>query len=324
MLDLNDVAMFVQVVRFGSFAEASRRLGVPPNTLSRRVQQLEAQLGTRLMQRSTRSLSLTSAGQAFHDRCAGAVDGLVDAGDELTSGTAEPSGLVRVAAPADFFDLFPMEWLSEFLTEHPRVRVDFVLSDARADLIADRIDVAIRGGPLEDSGFFARKVLDAGIDGLVASPAYLTARGAPGTPMELMDHDCLVFGQPAGRTTWHVTGPDGVEAEVQVSGRFSGNTAQALRKAALAGLGIALLPATMTRRDLREGRLVPVLAPYHRAGHGVNLVYPSRRHLPLAVSAFIDLVVEKLGAVEELPTSEDCVVPADLPAAARRVDSIRR
>jgi DNA-binding transcriptional LysR family regulator len=306
MLDLNDVAVFVQVVRSGSFAEASRRLGVPPNTLSRRVQQLEARLGTRLMQRSTRHLALTSAGQAFHERCAGSVDGLLDAGQELMSGSQEPSGLVRVAAPADFFDFFPMEWMADFLAAHPRVRVDFVLSDARADLIAERIDVAIRGGPLEDSSFFARKVLDAGIDGLVASPAYIAARGAPRTPQELVDHDCLVFAHPSGRATWRLSGPDGAEAEVQVAGRFSGNTAQALRKATLAGLGIALLPSPMTRRELRAGLLVPVLPRYHRDGHGVNLVYPSRRHLPLAVSAFIDLVIDKLSAVEELPTTISC------------------
>jgi len=306
MLDLNDVAMFVQVVRCGSFAEASRRLGIPPNTLSRRVQQLEAHLGTRLMQRSTRNLTLTSAGQAFHDRCADAVDGLVDAGQDLLLGSQEASGLVRVAAPADFFDFFPVEWLTAFLASHPRVRVDFVLSDARADLIADRIDVAIRGGPLEDSGLFARKVLDAGLDALVASPSYLAARGAPATPEELQHHDCLVFGHPSGQATWRLSGPDKAEVEVQVSGRFSGNTAQALRKATLAGLGIALLPSTLTRRELRTGLLVPVLPQYHRAGHGVNLVYPSRRHLPLAVSLFIDLVIDKLGAVEELPATASC------------------
>jgi DNA-binding transcriptional LysR family regulator len=301
MLDLNDVAVFVQVVRRGSFAEASRHLGVPPNTLSRRIQQLEARLGTRLMQRSTRKLTLTGAGQLFHDRCAAAVDELVDAGEELASGSEEPSGLVRVAAPADFFDFFPMEWLADFLAAHPRVRVDFVLNDARADLIAERIDVAIRGGPLEDSSLFARKVLDAGIDGLVTSPAYIAARGTPQTPQDLAEHDCLVFAHPSGRATWRLSGPAETEVEVQVAGRFSGNTAQALRKATLAGLGIALLPSTMTRRDLRAGLLVPVLPRYHRKGHGVNVVYPSRRHLPLAVSAFIDLVVDKLGAVEELP-----------------------
>ena len=301
MLDLNDVAIFVQVVRCGSFAEAARRLGVPPNTLSRRVQQLEAQLGTRLMQRSTRHLTLTSAGQVFLERCSGAVEGLMDAGEELLAVNQEPSGLVRVAAPADFFDFFAMEWLTEFLTAHPKVRVDFVLSDGRADLIADRIDVALRGGILEDSSLFARKVLDAGNDGLVASPAYVARQGVPDTLQDLADHDCLVFSHPSGKATWRVTGPDGAQAEVQVAGRFSGNTAQALRKAALAGLGIALLPSTLTQRDLRAGLLVPVLPEYRRQGHGVHMVYPSRRYLPLAVSAFMELVISKMGAMQELP-----------------------
>jgi DNA-binding transcriptional LysR family regulator len=305
MLDLNDVAIFVQVVRCGSFAEASRRLGVPPNTLSRRVQQLEAQLGTRLMQRSTRHLTLTSAGQVFLERCSGAVEGLMDAGEELLAVNQEPSGLVRVAAPADFFDFFAMEWLTEFLVAHPKVRVDFVLSDGRADLIADRIDVAFRGGILEDSGLFARKVLDAGSDGLVASPAYIARRGVPATLQDLVDHDCLAFSHPSGKATWRVTGPDGAPAEVQVAGRFSGNTAQALRKAALAGLGIALLPSTLTQRDLRAGLLVPMLPGYHRLGHGVHMVYPSRRYLPLAVSAFIELVISKMGAMQELPPQGD-------------------
>ncbi|PIF92393.1 DNA-binding transcriptional LysR family regulator [Acidovorax sp. 62] len=305
MLDLNDVAIFVQVVRCGSFAEASRRLGVPPNTLSRRVQQLEAQLGTRLMQRSTRHLTLTSAGQVFLERCSGAVEGLMDAGEELLAVNQEPSGLVRVAAPADFFDFFAMEWLTEFLVAHPKVRVDFVLSDGRADLIADRIDVAFRGGILEDSGLFARKVLGAGSDGLMASPAYIARRGVPATLQDLADHDCLVFSHPSGKATWRVTGPEGAPAEVQVTGRFSGNAAQALRKAALAGLGIALLPSTLTQRDLRAGLLVPVLPQYHRQGHGVHMVYPSRRYLPLAVSAFIELVISKMGAMQELPPQGD-------------------
>ena len=301
MLDLNDIAMFVQVVRRGSFAEAGRRLGLPPNTVSRRIQQLEAQLGTRLMQRSTRKLTLTSAGQAFHERCAGAVDGLVEDGQELITGSQEPSGLVRVAATADFFDFFPMEWVADFLAAHPLVRVDFVLSDAKADLIADQIDIAFRGGVLPDSGYVARKLLGPRTDGMVASPAYIAAHGAPATLRDLADHDCVTAAHPSGRATWRVTGPDGAEEEVQVTGRFSGNTAQALRKAALAGLGIALLPPSMGRLDVEAGRLVPVLPQYQRTGQGLSVLYPSRRHLPLAVSAFVGLVMEKLSTMEALP-----------------------
>ena len=301
MLDLNDVAMFVQVVRCGSFAEAARRLGLPPNTVSRRVQQLETQLGTRLMQRSTRKLTLTSAGQAFHDRCAGAVDGLAEAGQELVTGSQEPSGLVRVAATADFFDFFPMEWVADFLAAHPRVRLDFVLSDAKADLIAEQIDVAFRGGPLHDSAYVARPLLGARSDGMVASPAYLAAHGAPATLQDLANHDCVTPAHPSGYSTWRLTGPDGVEEEVQVAGRFSGNTAQSLRKATLAGLGIALLPPTMARLDVLAGRLVTVLPQYQRTSHGMSVLYPSRRHLPLAVSAFIGLVMDKLSEIEALP-----------------------
>ncbi|UUZ71174.1 LysR family transcriptional regulator [Polaromonas sp. P1(28)-8] len=300
MLDLNDIAMYVQVVRCGSFAEAARRLGLPPNTVSRRIQQLETQLGTRLMQRSTRKLTLTSAGQAFHERCAGAVDGLTEAGQELLTGGQEPSGLVRIAAMADFFDFFPMEWVAEFLAAHPRVRLDFVLSDASSDLIAEQIDVAFRGGALRDSGYVARQLLGERRDGMVASPAYLAARGAPLTLQDLVNHDCVIPSHPSGRTTWRLRGPKG-EEEVQIAGRFSGNTAQSLRKATLAGLGIALLPPTMARLDILAGRLVAVLPEYQRASHGMSVLYPSRRHLPLAVSAFIGLVIEKLSEVEALP-----------------------
>jgi len=296
MLDLNDIALFVQVVRSGSFAEAARRLGMPPNTVSRRVQQLEEQLDTRLLQRSTRKLTLTNAGRAFHERCAGAIDGLTEAGQELLTGSLEPSGLVRVAATADFFDFFQMEWVADFLVIHPRVRLDFVLSDTKADLIADRIDVAIRGGPLQDSGFIGREILRAGSDGLVASPAYLANRGAPNTLQDLANHDCVSFSHPSGLTTWQLTGPDGTEEEVQISSRFNGNTAQALRKATVAGLGIALLPSAIIRLDLQTGLLVPVLPQYQRKGYGLHVLYPSRRQLPLAVSAFIALVMENLGS----------------------------
>ena len=156
MLDLNDIALFVQVVDSASFAGAARRLGIPANTVSRRVLTLEKQLGTRLLQRSTRKLVLTAAGQAFHQRCAQAVGNLLDAGQEATINNQAPSGLIRVAAPADFFDFFRMEWVSEFLATYPRVRLEFVLSDARADLIADRIDLAFRGGRLQDSAYACR------------------------------------------------------------------------------------------------------------------------------------------------------------------------
>jgi len=141
-------------------------------------------------------------------------------------------------------------------------------------------------------------VLRDGNDMLVASPTYLAARGSPDTLQDLKNHDCVSFAHPSGQATWRLTGPDGVEEGVQVAARFSGNTAQALRRATVAGLGIALLPHAITAFDLQAGRLVPVLPHYRCVGYGLNVLYPSRRHLPLAVSAFIDLVAEKLGTLE--------------------------
>lgn len=294
MLDLNDVALFVQVVRSGSFAEAARRLGMPANTVSRRVQQLEAQLGKRLLQRSTRKLMLTQAGQTFYERCVSAVDGLIDAGEELMASSDEPAGLVRIAAMADFFDVFPMDWVADFLAAYPRVKLEFVLSDARVDLIVDRIDVAFRGGVLQDSGYVGRQLLKNDGDGMTASPAYIAARGMPTSLLDLADHDAVSFAHPSGLTQWRFVGPDGTEEEVQISSRFNANTAQALRKAAVAGLGIAVLPSALSRMDLETGRLVRVLPHYRRLGFGLNVLYPSRRQLPAAVSAFIGLVMEKL------------------------------
>ena len=302
-LDLNDIALFVQVVRSGSFAEAARRLGMPSNTVSRRILQLEARLGTRLLHRSTRKLTLTGAGQDLHEECAASVDGLYEAGQQLMTGSREPSGLVRVAAMADFFDFFPMEWVAEFLAAHPRVRIQFVLSDAPADLIAEQIDIAFRGGPLVDSTYVGRQLLSVRSDGMVASPAYIAGRGMPSTLQDLANHDCVTAARSGGRASWRFTGPDGVEEDVQVTGRFMADTAQALRKATLAGLGIALLPPSMAGLDMQAGLLMPVLPQYRRKGHGLNVLYPSRRQLSPAVSAFIELVTEKLGTVEALPAA---------------------
>jgi DNA-binding transcriptional LysR family regulator len=298
VLDLNDVALFVEVVRSGSFAAAARRLGLPSNTVSRRVQDLETQLGTRLLQRSTRKLTLTTAGEEYHARSVGAVDELLLAGRALSSGGQEPSGLVRAAVPADFFDFFTIQEVAEFLAAFPKVRLAFVLSDGRVDMITERIDVAFRGGRLEDAGYSGRQVVSDGNDNLVASPAYLAARGVPNSLEDLAVHDCITAPPPVtGYVTWRLTRPNGDEAEVRVTGRFSGNTAQAIRKAALAGLGIALLPHTIVKRELDAGSLISILPNYTRPGQGLNVLYPSARQVPLAVSTFVDRVVAALRAL---------------------------
>jgi DNA-binding transcriptional LysR family regulator len=307
MLDLNDVALFVQVVRAGSFAAAARRLGMPANSASRRIQQLEQQLGLRLMQRSTRKLTLTEAGATFYARSADQVKALSEAAQELSQASQVPSGKVRVAAPADFFNIFRMELIVEFLVAHPKVRLEFVLSDERADLIEQGIDVAIRAGKVLEPTLVARRI-GAGRVKLVASPAYLAARGMPESVQALANHDCVTPPSLSGRTVWRLDGPEGA-SETQVGGRLSANTAQALLEAVLAGLGIGLLPAVMTAPHVRTGRLTEVLPEHSVEGIESHLVYLSRRQLPRAVSVFIEFMLAKM-------VGEGLVGPVEAPCAS--------
>jgi len=290
MTDLNDIGLFVQVVRWGSFSEAGRQLGIPANTVSRRIQDLETQLGARLMQRSTRKLTLTEAGRSLHERCAQAVDSLEQASMELKAGSQVPSGLLRVAASTSLFDVYKMRWIAEFQAKYPLIKLEFLLDDGFVDLIGQRIDVALRGGQPRDQDYVARRVPTAPAV-LVASPGYLARRGIPRTLADLAQHDCLVTSQSRGRTIWRLRGPKDREESVEVTGRFAANAMQTLSKAAVAGLGIALLPGMLTTPDITTGRLIPILPQYRRIDIAMNIVYPTNRQVSRAVQAFVDSVV---------------------------------
>ena len=293
MLDLNQLALFIQVVQAGSFARAARRLSVPPTTLSRQVAQLENALQVRLLQRSTRKLSLTDVGRTLYDQSAAHIALLQEAGGQLLQGRQTPVGSIRVAAAVNFFDFFAMEWIEEFLTTYPGVRVEFMLSDTMADFIEDGIDVAFRGSAeLPDSSLVARK-LGAVSFVVAASPAYLAARGTPRKLAELAAHDCVVS-VPAGEsTTWRLIGQDG-PASIAVTGRFSANTGQAQKKAAISNLGICLLPRLVVQDNLRSGELVEVLPGAGSTIGNLYVVYPSRRYVPIAATAFVAMAVQRL------------------------------
>jgi len=291
-LDLNHVYLFVEVVRANSFAAAARRLGMPANSVSRKIQELEAQVGSRLIHRSTRKLTLTAAGRTFFDRCATPVSELTQAGQASVDETQLAGGVVRVAAPADFFDLFPIEWVAKFLQDHPRVRMEFVLDDAKADLVGEGIDVALRAAHYVDENLIAHKIVATQFD-LIASPAYLAIRGTPTTLEALREHDCLPQSNRTGPVTWRLLGPGG-ESEIQVSSRFRANTARAVLRAAVAGLGVALLPRPVIAAEIAAGRLVRVLPEFRRDGADFYAVCVSRRHIPRAVSAFIEFAVDRL------------------------------
>jgi DNA-binding transcriptional LysR family regulator len=291
-LDLNQVFLFVEVVRAASFAAAARRLGMPANSVSRHIQQLETDVGSRLIHRSTRKLTLTAAGRTFFDRCVAPVSELAQAGQASLDDHKLPGGLVRVAAPADFFDLFQIEWIAEFLTAHPRVRMEFVLDDAKADLVGEGIDVALRAAHLVDRNHVGHKLVTTYF-GLVASPSYLAARGLPTSLESLREHDCLPQSNRTGPVVWHLQGPGG-STEIQVSSRFRANTARAVLRAAVAGLGIALLLHPVTATDVDAGRLSRVLPEYRREGADLYAVCVSRRQIPRAVSVFIEFAAGKL------------------------------
>jgi DNA-binding transcriptional LysR family regulator len=318
MMDLNDVALFVQVVRAGSFAEAARRLGMPPNTASRRVQELERHLGVRLMQRSTRRLVLTEAGQSFFRQCADQVEALAESARELVDGNQEPSGKVRIAAPADFFNWFTPDLVAGFLAAHPKVRLEFELDDARADLLAEGIDLAFRAGKNLEPNLIARQIGWSRAS-LVASPSYLAARGAPETAEELTMHDCITSPTRSSmHATWRLDGPQG-EVEVAVNGRFHANNTQAQLGAAVAGLGIALLPTMITAPHLESGRLKEVLPAFGLEEIGVYFVYLSRRQQPRAVSLFIYFATAKMRSlcmIDPGPTARRRAVRQPAPADA--------
>jgi DNA-binding transcriptional LysR family regulator len=294
MLDLNDLAMFVQVVRAGSFSEAARRLGMPPNTLSRRIDQLEGQIGTRLLHRSTRKLAPSTEGQALFERYAPALDQILEIG-RLHADEQTPSGSVRVTAMAGLFEFFRMECLLEFYARYPHISIDFLLDDTPTDLIAERIDLALRMGIETRSGLKVRR-LAPGAMFLAASPAYLERRPAPRTLRELAEHDCLTIFNRQGRNTWRLQGPRGSQ-EVSINSRFAVNDMRVLAQACTAGLGIALLPQLIVEPIIAQGKLVRVLPSYRRASTdlGLQLVYTSRPPVPPAVAVFAEFLLEKLG-----------------------------
>jgi DNA-binding transcriptional LysR family regulator len=293
MIDLNDLAMFVQVVRAGSFSEAARRLHMPANTLSRRIDQFEGQLGTRLLHRSTRKLAPSTEGQALFERYAPALDQLLEI-ERLHTDTEAPSGSVRVTAMAGLFEFFRMQWLGEFYALYPNISIEFLLDDTPTDMIAERIDLALRMGIETGGGFKVRRLAPNALI-LAASPAYLERHPAPRTLRELAEHDCLTMSSRQGRNMWRLQGPRGTQ-EVSINSRFAVNDMRVLAQACKAGLGIALLPQLLTDPLIANGQLVQVLPTYRRASSelGLQLVYTSRPPVPPAVAVFGDFLFERL------------------------------
>ncbi|UQA57238.1 LysR family transcriptional regulator [Polyangium aurulentum] len=296
---LDEIEVFVEVVEAGSFAAAARRRGVPKSTLSRAVDRLEDTLKARLLERSSRKLVLTDAGQAFVAQTAPHVAGLRDAAKAVGERSGTPEGTLRITAPGDVGEAFLAELLVRFLARHPLVRVDVDLSSQLRNLVEAGFDVGLRAstrGAL-DPTLVARRVTSMEAQ-LFASPAYLARRGTPRTPEELASHECVLFRSEDGRNELTLDGPDGTSS-VTLSGRINGRDFSFVRAALRAGAGVGSLPAFMATEDLAAGRLVRVLPSFGRAVGVLFVVYPAARHVPRKVIAFRDFVLESLGGATD-------------------------
>lgn len=294
-VDLNRVATFIRVVDSGSFTSAAAELGLPKSSVSRAVARLEEDLGVRLLQRTTRRLGLTEAGQAFYERSREGLGTLSTAVAEAADSGKEPRGLVRVTAPVDLGVIGLAEAIAEFTRDRPQIQVELALTSRYVDLVREGFDLAVRAGSLADSTLIARRV--AGLaSGLFASPAYLRRHGRPTTLAALAGHTCVLFRARGGRDRWQLRGPAGDEA-IEVAGSICADDLMFVQQCVLSGAGVGLFPLFMAARGLHAGTIERVLPDYHVEGAPLHLVVPSGRYVPARVALLRDHLAASLAAL---------------------------
>lgn len=285
MDQLQTMRAFVAIAETGSFTAAAARLHMSRAMASKHVMDLEAHLGLRLLNRTTRSVNLTEAGASYAARCRDIIEAIEAAEREVTSQAAEPVGRLRVSAPVFFGATCVAPMIEGYARRFPGVGVDLVLNDRFVDLIEEGYDVAIRIGRLEDSSLVAKRVATTRLM-VCGAPSYLDAHGRPQVPADLAGHECLQYSYAAG-SAWSFEGPRGPEV-VRLASRFTCNNAEALCMMAAEGLGLVYAPDFYVVARLRTKQLEQVLADYMGEPLGVFVVHPSRRHVPLKVRSFIE------------------------------------
>lgn len=288
MLDLLELAIFVRAVEGRSLSSAASALNIPRSTVTRRLAQLEDRLGVQLLHRSTRSMSLTEAGEAFYPRAARLVADADSAFVEITESQSEPRGRLRVTAPVEFGDSFLFAMCVDFMNTYPDVALEMDLTNRQVDLIAEGYDLAIRAGRLADSSLIARKLLGVTC-GIYASRSYVEAFGEPATPSELSRHRVVHLGRGAGPFEWNLRrGRE--DATIPVQPALVVNHVPALREAVAGGVGVGLIPRFYLQSEACPANLVPVLSEWTADGGGLYAVTPSNRHPRAVVQRFIELV----------------------------------
>jgi DNA-binding transcriptional LysR family regulator len=294
MNPFEDMRIFCQVMDSGSFTAAADQLGLSKQFVSRRLMQLEARLGVRLLNRSTRRLDVTPLGQTYYESAMRLLNDVEHMEQGIAGQTSEPRGTLRVSAPLSFAMAHLGCLLPLFLQRYSGVTVEVDLSDRPVDLLSEGYDLALRIGVLEDSTLIARRI--ASIERVYcASPAYLAERGTPLKPQDLHEHDCLPYGH-GRQVQWRFEG-QGKPLTINVSGRMRVNNGEVLRDAAVAGLGVTYLPTFIVGSALESGQLIRVLDDYRCAPLALSAVYPQHRQRSLPVQALIEFLRERLDQV---------------------------
>ncbi len=295
MDSLSDIAVFVQVVDSGSFTAAAERMDISKSVVSKYVTRLEDQLGARLLNRTTRRLSLTEIGQVFYERSRKGLDDIEEAKQEVSLLQSEPRGNLRINMPMSFGILHVAPALAEFQRQYPQLIVDVNLDDRKVDVIEEGFDVSIRISDLPDSSLVARPIAPCR-HVIVASPAYLAAHGTPRTPADLQEHAIISYRFQESALEWHLIASDRTPLSVSLSASIKMNNSLAIRQAVLNGAGITRTPTFVVGKDIQDGRLLPVLTKYENLILQIYVVYPQRRHLSPKVRAFVDFMVERITA----------------------------
>lgn len=290
---LQEMAIFSKVVAAGSLSAAARELGLSPALISRRLAALEARLGVRLVNRTTRSLRLTDEGAGYYETCARVLAEIEEADAAVSAGRVEPQGALKVAMPASFGHQHLAPLIPEFARRYPKVQLALSLSDRNVNLIEEGFDLAIRIAHLEDSSLAARQ-LAPNRRVVCASPAYLARHGTPRTPGDLAKHNCLTANDFV--TSWEFKDAAGKPGSVRVSGRYACDNWEVLREWALAGMGVALKSTWDVHRHLADGSLVAVCPGYtFDSDVAIYAVYPHRRFLPAKTRVFIEFLAASYG-----------------------------
>jgi len=290
---LTAMALFAHVVDSRSFSATAQHFRLSKSSVSKHIAALEEKLGARLLNRTTRRLTLTEVGAIFYERCQRIVAEAEEAEQAVSEMRGTPRGLLRVNAPMSFGQLHLAPAVAEFLQAYPDIRLDLTLNDRQLDLVEGGFDLGIRIAELADSTLIARRLAPARLV-VCGAPSYLERRGTPRRPADLREHNCLHYTYLSTRDSWRLQGQRGRDL-VPVSGDFQSNNGDALQAAARAGLGLAQLPTFIVGPDLRAGLLRPVLQRFEARRLSVWAIYPHTRHVSPKVRVFVEFLAARFG-----------------------------